>query len=73
MKLYFNVGTDFTIEDDRGAKLTIAEAKEAVEGGHVTDFNVAFGRLMREFDWNVRKARAYYDEIAKKSPFGPIS
>jgi len=60
MKLYFNVETDFTIQDERGAKLTVEEAREAVEGGQVDGGNRHFFRLITDFQYDVTKARAHF-------------
>jgi len=55
MILFLNAKDDFTIEDAKKHKYSIEKVKKLYEEGKVTDYNLAFGRLIRHFTQKVRQ------------------
>lgn len=48
MELYLNSGSDYSIQDEKGKKYTPTQAKGLYEAGKVTNYNMAFWRLVQK-------------------------
>ena len=62
--LGLNCTGDFSIRDgsDTGPVFTIEEAKAAWEAGKVTDYNLAFWRLVQN-NWDLDAVKRYFAEM----------
>ena len=59
MILCCRVSKDFSIEDDKGKKLTIDEAKQLVADDKIEDCNIGFQRLVN-YDWDIEQLKQFY-------------
>jgi hypothetical protein len=59
MSLMVNSGSDYSIQDAAGRIYTPEEAKDAWRSGKVTDYNLAFQRLIF-FGFDVEALKAHY-------------
>ena len=71
--LFLNSSSDFTINDQNGRTVSLARARKLWEAGQVNGSNQAFSRLANQFDFNLRKIKAFYmdggrlDDIAART------
>jgi hypothetical protein len=59
MTLGLNSASDWGIQDDKGTVYTIEQARTAWDAGKVTDYNLAFNRLV-QMGWDLDAVKAYY-------------
>lgn len=59
MELHLNASTDWSIEDQHGNTVTIAEAEVLIADGKVTDMNMAMERLAQN-GFSLEDLQEYY-------------
>lgn len=52
--------SDYLIRDETGAVVSIEEARRRFEVREVDDWNMAFGRLARQFAFDLDALKSYY-------------
>jgi hypothetical protein len=57
--LYLNSASDYSIVDDDGNKYTVAQARELMESGAVTNYNLSL-RSLAACEWDVERLKSYY-------------
>ncbi len=63
--LGLNSGSDWSITGRYGQRYTIEEARKLWEDGRVTDYNLAFHRLVQS-GWDVEKVKADLAELDRQ-------
>lgn len=64
MELYLRSNTDFSIEDETGKKYSVKKARKLVQNGKVSNFNLAFHRLII-YNYDLEKVKDYYEKEEK--------
>ena len=58
--LHLESASNYQIKDETGAVLSLEEARALWEGGKLKDYNLAFGRLATQFDFDLDRLKQYY-------------
>ena len=62
LNMFVNSTTDFTIQDDMGTVYTPEEARKLWEAQAIDDWNLAFDRLARDYNFDIEALKAFYKE-----------